>query len=251
MSRSTKLLIALLLGIGVGLALLIVQLVSRAQQEDAVIEPAVLPITQEPVTPPKVEPTPAPETPKSLPEQVLLELPFTSQAPFAVWDAIHKEACEEASLLMVRSVKKSLPLGYAQAVDNELKRFINWQTDNGYSYDLTVQQLQDTASAFYALEGGKIIDNPTLNEIKQALAAGSLVIVPAAGRALHNPYFTPPGPNYHMLVLRGYNATEFITNDPGTKRGQELRYSHQVLLDAIHDYTPGDITKGKKRVLVY
>jgi hypothetical protein len=41
-------------------------------------------------------------TDKNMPEKILISVPFASQAPFAVWDEIHEEACEEASLVMVK-----------------------------------------------------------------------------------------------------------------------------------------------------
>ena len=37
-----------------------------------------------------------------LPSKVSIEVPFTSQAPFANWDEYHEEACEEASIIMVK-----------------------------------------------------------------------------------------------------------------------------------------------------
>src|ERR1043166_5721644 len=36
----------------------------------------------------------------SLPASLLLPVPFTPQAPYANWDQLHNEACEEASSLM-------------------------------------------------------------------------------------------------------------------------------------------------------
>jgi hypothetical protein len=78
------------------------------------------------------------------------------------------------------------------------------------------------------------------------------VIVPAAGRLLGNPYFTAPGPIYHMLILRGYTASnQFISNDPGTKRGESYVYSVDTIMNAMHDWNNGEeITEGAKRVLV-
>ena len=42
--------------------------------------------------------------------------------------------------------------------------------------------------------------SPLYRQIKEFLMAGKLVIVPAAGRQLGNPYYKAPGPVYHMLV---------------------------------------------------
>ena len=60
-----------------------------------------------------------------------------------------------------------------------------------------------------------------------------------------------------MLVIRGYDDEnqEFITNDPGTKRGKGFRYDYQTLLQAIADWdwqlaqdgmTAEEIKQGRK-----
>ena len=81
-----------------------------------------------------------------------------------------------------------------------------------------------------------------VEEIKTELAQEHLVLVPVNGRLLKNPNFTRPGPLQHMLLIRGYDDTkrEFITNDPGTRRGNGYWYSYEVLFNAIRDYPTGD-----------
>ena len=74
------------------------------------------------------------------------------------------------------------------------------------------------------------------------LARGNLVLVPANGIKLNNPNFTPPGPDRHMLVIKGYDldSGEFITNDPGTRKGEGYRYKEEIIMGAITDYPTGD-----------
>ena len=68
-----------------------------------------------------------------------------------------------------------------------------------------------------------------------------------------NPYFTAPGPLYHNLVLTGFTKDGLIiTNDPGTRRGENYTYKLDVLYAAIHDFT-GDkenIENGKKAMII-
>lgn len=80
-----------------------------------------------------------------------------------------------------------------------------------------------------------------IEDIKAELARGNLVIIPIDGTKVENPYYTPPGPAKHKVVIRGYDddTQEFITNDPGTKRGEAYRYGYQVLQNAIVDYPTG------------
>jgi len=55
-----------------------------------------------------------------------------------------------------------------------------------------------------------------------------------------------------MLVLTGYDRKRFVTNDPGTRRGQGYEYKYDVLLEAIHDWTgvKEEIATGQKRFLI-
>lgn len=205
------------------------------------------------LTRPKKEQPPTAPTSKVLPASVLLNVPFTVQAPFANWDALHQETCEEASLMMVRYFRLGQPFGSLQAIDDELKSLVSWETGRGYEYDVTVKELSRIARDYYSMTSGRVINDPTLEDIKTELAAGRPVIVPAAGRLLDNPNFTAGGPPYHMLVIRGYDADGFITNDPGTRRGEKFRYSFSNLMDSIHDWTgnKATITSGAKSVLVF
>ena len=84
--------------------------------------------------------------------------------------------------------------------------------------------------------------NITADDITAQLAKGNLVLVPTNGRKLNNPFYTAPGPLQHMLVIKGYdsNTDEFITNDPGTKRGESYRYPVATVMDAIYDYPTGN-----------
>jgi hypothetical protein len=97
----------------------------------------------------------------------------------------------------------------------------------------------------------KAVKVVTVELIKQELARGNLVLLPAAGRELGNPYFRRPGPLYHMLVVRGYNTEgQFITNDPGTKHGEQYLYSAKKLLAAVHDWNGGEVATGQPVLIV-
>lgn len=210
------------------------------------------------------EPTPTPTKATSTPttqrtssssttikDSVSLNVPFIVQAPFANWDAVHEEACEEASLITVWYYRNNHPVADLNAGDADITALINWETAHNYGVSITLQQLSQIASDFYGLTTGRIILNPTVNDIKKELSAGRPVIIPAAGKVLPNPYFSDGGPNYHMLVIKGYNATQFITDDPGTKRGDGFLYTYDGLMNAIHDWDPGNILNGQKAVLVF
>lgn len=182
---------------------------------------------------------PSSSSSSSVNEVTPLPVPFTVQAPYGEWDAIHEDACEEAAMIMVKHYLDGTELSTATAEAN-IQEMIAWQTQNGYGIDVSAQEMVDIAKAYYGLNG-RVRSDVTVETIKEELAAGNPVILPVAGRELENPYFSGEGPWYHVLVVIGYNegwlGDTFITNDPGTKRGAHYEYPAQKLVDAVHDWT--------------
>ncbi len=223
--------------------------------ENPIVIPPEKTPTPTPITPEPVAPTPytPPPTPSSLPTQVNLAIPFTSQAPLSKWDAIHEDACEEASIYMVKQYFEGVPEGQmdAKESDTELLRIVAREMEMfGYFESTTADQTGMLATDLYGLSYD-VISNPTADDIKRLLAAGNPVLVPAAGKLLKNPYFTGAGPDYHMLVLRGYTADgKFISNDPGTRRGEAYLYDEATLMNAIHDWKVGEVESTTPVILV-
>ena len=186
----------------------------------------------------------------TLPSKAYIDVPFTPQAPDANWDNPYQEACEEASVVMVDYFLRGTSLSPDQA-NREILQLTNWEEANHYKYDVSLDELAEIIEEYYEYQT-RISDDVSKESILHELAKGNPVIVPAAGRDLGNPYFSGQGPWYHMLVITGYNWRHFFTNDPGTKRGQDYKYKHRVLLDAIHDWTgvKEEIRTGHKRMLI-
>ncbi|MBI4133860.1 MAG: C39 family peptidase [Candidatus Terrybacteria bacterium] len=212
----------------------------------------------EPYQPPApvVSPPPAQEEAPSeaapLPSEVNLAIPFTVQAPFANWDRDHEDFCEEASVLMAASfvLGKEIPSPeFADARMYELKEF--QLARFGYFESTTAEETAMILRDHYGISAVAVVENPSEETIRRAVASGKAVIVPAAGRELGNPYFRQPGPLYHMLVVKGYAKDgRFITNDPGTKRGADYLYDPTVLLNAIHDWNGGAVETGRRAVII-
>lgn len=186
----------------------------------------------------------------SPPEGLLIKVPFAPQAPFANWDALHEEACEEMSLLMVHHFLTSTPLSRDDA-ETELQAMIAWQREHGYGDDVSTKELGEIAEALYGYRV-RVLTDVTAEILKEELRKGYPVIIPVAGRALKNPFFSGEGPWYHMLVVTGFTKDGFITNDPGTKRGEKYWYRTDVLMNALHDWTgvKEDILSGAKNAVV-
>ncbi|MFC1612714.1 C39 family peptidase [Patescibacteria group bacterium] len=175
---------------------------------------------------------------------VFLKVPFTPQAPFANWDDVRQQdGCEEASVLMAMRWIENKQLSLEEA-EKEIIAISEYEKrEYGEAIDTSVQ---DTVSriikGYFKYENSKVKEDINLEDIKQEIFKGNLVIVPMDGIKLNNPYYTPPGPERHMLVIRGYDTEkkEFITNDPGTKKGEAYYYPEQHFFNSIRDYLTGD-----------
>ncbi|MHB8871204.1 MAG: C39 family peptidase [Candidatus Doudnabacteria bacterium] len=222
----------ILIGIIIVSLILIFSLRPRKLEKESIIETKTSEKTEEQ------------KQPVVIPEKFLMEVPFTSQSPFATWDEDENSACEEASLIMAwHWIKGDITdrISPAQA-EEEIRALIAFENEEyGNSFDTSAKDTAQTFIDYYKNKNIKAKYDFTINEIIEEISKGSIVIVPANGIALNNPNFKQPGPATHMLFIKGYdqNKQEFITNDPGTKRGQGYIYTYDVLFDAIQDYPTG------------
>ncbi|NCP17266.1 hypothetical protein CO134_03545 [Candidatus Kuenenbacteria bacterium CG_4_9_14_3_um_filter_39_14] len=183
------------------------------------------------------------EVDKILTAITVLDVPFTPQAPHGEWDnPIYQDACEETSALMAIYWLRGKSLTKTEA-NRKIVDLANWQTENYGEYRDTsaADTVERIFKGYFGYEDVQAKKNISLQDIIDESQKGKLVIVPANGRALANPYYTAPGPERHNLVIRGYDQAtdEFITNDPGTSRGELYRYRSAVLFNAIRDYSTG------------
>lgn len=228
---------------------------------DKIVEPI------KPTPTPKTEPTPVepvtPTTPivtnNEIPKFLDYPVAFASQAPLSIWDELHEEACEEAAMIMTVKYFKKEPLS-PHIMEQGILSIVKWEGENGYKVDVTADEAVSILKNYFDVSA-KTTTEVSVENIKKQLLAGQLVIVPAAGRQLGNPNFTGAGPIYHMLVIRGYdeNNGQFITNDPGTRKGEGYRYKYQTLIAAVHDWndtlaeggmTDQEMEQGRKVIIL-
>jgi|GEM_PF-4413205 len=75
--------------------------------------------------------------------EINLEVPFTTQAPYANWDEVHEETCEEASALNVHYYYQGKTFT-PDIADQELQDLIAYENDTlGFYKDTTAQQTAD------------------------------------------------------------------------------------------------------------
>lgn len=171
-------------------------------------------------------------------------VPFSSQSPLAEWsDPRQQDGCEEMSAIMAMHWVQGEPLTKASA-RKELLDISSYQEKNYGSFRDT--SAYDTVArifnGYYQYQNASIKNKISQDDIVAELAAGRLVIAPMDGQALDNPNYTGNGPERHMLVLIGFDRknNQFITNDPGTRKGAGYRYDMDKFMAAIRDYPTGD-----------
>lgn len=202
-----------------------------------------------------VEPKESEASPSApLPSSVMLAAPFLVQAPHADWSQPYQDACEEAAMIMLHEARVGTTTLTPDEVDERIRALVDFQTREAGDYKDTNAKETAAFAEEYFHEDYNVLTNVTLEHIKRELVEGHLIAAPMAGRLLGNPNFTPPGPLYHMLVIRGYDdaTQQFITNDPGTRKGENYRYSYEVLMSALHDF-PGSkerMNEGAKTIIV-
>jgi len=187
------------------------------------------------------------EEKSTLPDKYLLKVAFASQAPFGDWSEPYENGCEEASIIMTEHYLANQDLSKEQ-MKSEIDSSVAWQIANwGGHSDLNADKTLNLAQDYFHLSG-KIVRNYSLDDIKKYISSGLPVLAPSAGRKLGNPNFRGAGPEYHMLVIIGYDDSQgiFITNDPGTRKGEKYIYKYQTVLDAIS----GPKSDMKKELIV-
>lgn len=198
--------------------------------------------TATPTPPPVATPTPSPAA-----VNINLDVPFTPQAPFANWQQPYQDACEEAAVLMVERFWQNRTVS-AQQADETFLKMVKFQEERyGFYKDSNAAETSRWAEQFYPHLTAQTRYGVTADDITAALARGAPVIVLVNGRRLGNPFYTPPGPDKHTLVIKGVRDESFITNDPGTRRGADFVYPQEKVLEAMIDYdgdTPGTRTKA-------
>lgn len=177
-----------------------------------------------------------------------MNIPFYVQAPYAVWDALHEEACEEASLLMTYYWLTDQKPKIAE-FDQDQKHLISWEANHGYGLSISIAQLHQVATDYFHINTS-VLELTTSDQLRQIITTGTPVILPADGKLLKNPQYSHGGPVYHMLVIKGYEAGKFVTNDSGTKWGENYRYDPDILINALGNWDGSSVDRSNHRVLL-
>jgi hypothetical protein len=180
---------------------------------------------------PQAEPSPIP-----LPAQVLLQVPFTTQAPLNNWDK-HQESCEAATLTMLVAYWQhngSVVLD-PRAADASINQIDSWKSQP----DLNVTMMGQLAEQHFNMTYQVVPNDPKV--IAEQLAAGRPLIAEVRTHALGNSRYPGYSSHYeqngwsvpHFILVIGYDATGVWLNDPGISWGRGYHISYAQLAHAI------------------
>jgi hypothetical protein len=187
--------------------------------------------------------TPTPTGVGAVAGPINLAVQFFTQAPAGDWSEPWQNACEESSAILVGAYWSNETLT-ADSMAQHILQAVAWENEHfGYYQETTAAQTAEMIRALYGYERVDVLYDVGIADILKNVRAGRPVIVPLAGQMLGNPYYKPPGPVYHMLVVKGVaDNGDIITNDVGTRHGKNLTYSPSVFLNAMHDAPQGGAT---------
>lgn len=180
-------------------------------------------------------------------------VPFSSQAPLGRWeDSRQQDGCEEAAALMAMAWVRGEGGLNALEWEQQILALADWQQEKyGEHRDVSLPDMRERIfKDYFSYEAVRILAITGWADILTELEKGSLVLMPTDGRVLKNPHYKAPGPEHHMLLIKGYDYTkgQFITNDPGTRFGADYRYDQEVIFAAVRAYPTG--YKGSYNSLV-
>lgn len=164
-------------------------------------------------------------------------VPFTVQAPIGYWtEKPWADYAEEACVYMAYKwgTDSEMPGQYDTAAN--LKAVGQWETDHlGTSALTDIPQTLQMLNQALGYTKATLSTQITESGLKALLDKGNILIIPVNGQVLDNPYYGDPAPEHHMIVVYDYNADGFLTNDPGTRRGEGFLYPATKILESLQD----------------
>jgi hypothetical protein len=177
------------------------------------VEPQPLPTVSQTVSAPPAAPPP---------DHILLQVPFTTQAPLNNW-AQHQESCEAATLSMLISYWRHDPSVVIdpRTADGMIDAIDSWKPQP----DLTDRMMGELASQHWGY-GYQIVPNDP-KVIAAQLAAGRPLIAEVRTHGLGNPRYPGYSNHFeqqgwsvpHFILIIGYDSTGVFLNDPGISGG--------------------------------
>ena len=186
-----------------------------------------------------------------IPDKYNIEnMDFFSQAPYGNRNQPYQDACEEASLLIwqyylnkTSRTKAEYNKDLLAMVDLEMKML-------GYFESTTIMEMKQIINTRDKSIKAKIIEHPTIRDLEREISQNNVVVAPFYWKGLNNPHYALWWPDYHFLVIKWYDKSNFITHDVWTLRGANWEYTKETIMEHLHDRNRIDVRKWAARVLV-
>jgi len=177
-------------------------------------------------------------SPAALPDHMLLQVPFTTQAPLNNW-AQHQESCEAANLTMLYLYwqhDQSVVLD-PHGADNYIRMIDSWKSQP----DLNDTMMGQLAQKHWGYSYRLLPNDPKV--IAQQLSAGRPLLAEVRTHGLGNTHYPGYSSHYeqtgwsvpHFVLIIGYDGSGVWLNDPGISWGRGYHISYVQLTHAIDD----------------
>ena len=177
-------------------------------------------------------------TPAALPDHILLQVPFTTQAPLNDWGK-HQESCEAANLTMLFlywNHDQSQVID-PRTADSYIRQIDGWKSQPDLNDTMTGQLAQQRWGYTYRL----LPNDPKV--IAQQLSAGRPLLAEVRTHGLGNSHYPGYANHYeqngysvpHFVTIIGYDSTGVWLNDPGISWGRGYHITYAQLTHAIDD----------------
>lgn len=177
-------------------------------------------------------------TPVALPDHMLLQVPFTTQAPLNNW-AQHQESCEAANLTMLYYywTNQSAVVIDPHAADNLINQIDGWKPQPDLNDTMLGELAQQRLGYTY-----RILPNDP-KDIAEQLSAGRPLLAEVRTHGLGNPHYPGYATHYeqtgwsvpHFVTIIGYDSSGVWLNDPGISAGRGYHITYAQLAHAIDD----------------
>ena len=186
---------------------------------------------------------------ETIPNQYNLDVQFYPQSPFGQWGKIFSDTCEEASVLIAMNYVNDISMTREEFRD-ELLNIVDWENNYfWYFKDTNTVETEMIINRHFWYTKSFIVENPSIEDIKQNLSQNSVVLVPLDGKWL-NPNFRNGWPRYHFIVLKWYTDTHFISHEVGSKYWENYYYEQHDIMERVHDFHQTDMKLWAKKIIV-
>ncbi len=197
---------------------------------------------------------PGPEvTPAAPPDHMLLQVPFTTQAPLDNWGQ-HQESCEAANLTMLYyywTNRQDVVIDPHPA-DSLITEIDRWKP----APDLNDTMLGELAQQRFGYTYRIVPNDPKV--IAEQLSAGRPLLAEVRTHGLGNSHYPGYAQHFeqtgwsvpHFVTIIGYDSSGVWLNDPGISAGRGYHISYAQLAHAIDDLDQHHPALGQGQVLL-